>query len=51
MLSNVVLDLQLKRLILYSRLNLFHLTLDYNIKQLIAKDLCCYVFLYEYSFI
>ena len=29
---------------LYSRLNLFHLILGYNIEQLIAKDLSCYVF-------
>ena len=43
MLSNVVLDLSLKRLILYSRFNLFHLILGYNIKQLIAKDLSRYV--------
>ena len=30
----------MKRLILYSRLNLFHLILGYNIKQITAKDLC-----------
>ena len=45
MLSNVVLDLQQKRLILYSRLDLFHLTLGYNIKQFIAKGVC-YVFVW-----
>ena len=45
MLSNTVLDLQLKRLILYLRLNLFHLILGYNVEQHIAKeDLCCFIF-------
>ena len=33
----------MKRLILYSRFNLFRLILGYNIKQLIAKDLSYYV--------
>ena len=28
------------------KVNMFHLILGYNIKQLIAKDLCCYVFVW-----